>query len=208
MSTREALDAQARFARRQEREYLEQQAREIAFEFVERYSVGWSASAARAAADVLGKTIMLHVDQLLERAEKAEAQVREMIEKAAANKLDGYHELGERAASAENTADDLRRKLTQVERERDEALLNHHRTWPDCPRCVELMRQDEEAAMLNAKLEQSAREAWAVTGKLALLLERIKGWDHLPFVGDGPFWIREIEKGLELYESKAPKGEA
>jgi len=57
------------------------------------------------------------VARLTARAEKAEANYAFMVERAANEKLDGYRELGARAAAAENERDELRaenRKLRDV----------------------------------------------------------------------------------------------
>jgi len=48
------------------------------------------------------------------RADKAEANYRWMVERAADQRLDGYRELGARAANAENEADRLRTRLRDV----------------------------------------------------------------------------------------------
>lgn len=75
----------------------------------------------------------------LDRAEKAEAErdvaIRErneardaladMVEKAAANSLDGYRELGARAAAAENEHDTLSARVKELE----EALRFYARPW-------------------------------------------------------------------------------
>lgn len=53
----------------------------------------------------------------VKRAEKAEANYRFMVERAANEKLDGYRELGERAAKAENERDSMRLRAEQAERE-------------------------------------------------------------------------------------------
>jgi hypothetical protein len=57
------------------------------------------------------------------RTEKAEANYAFMVERAANEKLDGYRELGARAASAENEADCLRARLREVKVELTEARL-------------------------------------------------------------------------------------
>lgn len=53
---------------------------------------------------------------LVIRAEKAEGDVRIMVEKAAAKSLDGYRELGARAAAAENERDAARARIEELER--------------------------------------------------------------------------------------------
>lgn len=54
------------------------------------------------------------VIRLLIRAEKAEANYAFMVERAANEKLDGYRELGAKAASAENEAEGLRARLRET----------------------------------------------------------------------------------------------
>ena len=54
------------------------------------------------------------VDRLRARAEKAEANYAFMVERAANQRLDGYRELGVRAAAAENEADRLRAQLRET----------------------------------------------------------------------------------------------
>ena len=54
------------------------------------------------------------VTRLRARAEKAEANYAFMVERAANQHLDGYRELGARAAAAENEADRLRERLREV----------------------------------------------------------------------------------------------
>ena len=53
------------------------------------------------------------------RAEKAEADIRSMVKKAADNELGGYRELGERAAKAE-----LRAEKAEANAERETACAN------------------------------------------------------------------------------------
>lgn len=48
------------------------------------------------------------------RAEQAEANYRFMVERVADERLDGYRELGARAAKAENERDELRREVTRL----------------------------------------------------------------------------------------------
>lgn len=66
----------------------------------------------------------------LRRAEKAEANYQFMVERAADEKLDGYRELGARAAAAEERADEanaaeaaVRRQLAGVEARYQDALV-------------------------------------------------------------------------------------
>jgi DNA repair exonuclease SbcCD ATPase subunit len=69
------------------------------------------------------------VAALKERAEKAEKNYRFMVERAADEKLDGYRELGQRAADAENQRDNIQRALAAAqERVRElEAQLSDRR---------------------------------------------------------------------------------
>jgi hypothetical protein len=60
---------------------------------------------------------------LKSRAEEAEDNYRFMVERACDEKLDGYRELGARAAEAENNSDDLRAQLASVTAQRDRAQL-------------------------------------------------------------------------------------
>ena len=53
-------------------------------------------------------------DNWKQRADRAESDVREMVAKAAANKLDGYRELGARCAELETDRDGLREELAQA----------------------------------------------------------------------------------------------
>lgn len=48
-------------------------------------------------------------------AERAEADVREMVKKAIENRLDGYRELAQRVADAERERDALRVRVTRLE---------------------------------------------------------------------------------------------
>jgi hypothetical protein len=59
------------------------------------------------------------------RAEKAEADVRFMVEKAADQKLDGYRELAARAAAAEDRRDQLVGDVHAVMRRLDELLAKN-----------------------------------------------------------------------------------
>lgn len=67
---------------------------------------------ARAPEDL--QALIDEVRALRERAEKAEANYAFMVERAANQHLDGYRELGARAAAAENEADRLRARLREV----------------------------------------------------------------------------------------------
>lgn len=61
----------------------------------------------------------INLTERLEAAERerdeAQANYRFMVEKAADEKLDGYRELGQRVATAENNADDLARRVKDLE---------------------------------------------------------------------------------------------
>ena len=67
---------------------------------------------ARAPEDL--QALIDEVRALRERAEKAEANYAFMVERAANQRLDGYRELGARAAAAENEADRLRARLRET----------------------------------------------------------------------------------------------
>jgi hypothetical protein len=67
---------------------------------------------ARAPEDL--QALIDEVRALRERAEKAEANYAFMVERAANQHLEGYRELGARAASAENEADRLRARLRET----------------------------------------------------------------------------------------------
>lgn len=56
-------------------------------------------------------------DQLRAEVEKLKGDIRCMVEKAADKCLDGYRELGEKAANAENMRDDLKRERDQLRAE-------------------------------------------------------------------------------------------
>lgn len=64
-------------------------------------SVEWTARARRIA-------------ELEAQVKKLKEDIRIMVEKAADNKLDGYRELGERAAQAENERDDSNRDVVKL----------------------------------------------------------------------------------------------
>jgi chromosome segregation ATPase len=102
-------------------------------------------------------------DKLTIRAERAEARLQEvakerdklksdvdcMIKKAADKQLDGYRELGERAANAENERDaysdrlhEIRAQLAAMTKERDEYASA-------------LVRQTQEAAKVEAQLDDA-----------------------------------------------------
>lgn len=61
-----------------------------------------------------GERDQKRIAELEKRAETAEANYRFMVERAADAKLDGYRELGERAAAAENERDDLRKRIKEL----------------------------------------------------------------------------------------------
>lgn len=61
-----------------------------------------------------GCQLQADLDKARARAEKAEANYAFMVERAVNEKLDGYQELGARAASAENEADRLRARLRET----------------------------------------------------------------------------------------------
>lgn len=77
--------------------------------------------------EVLGMDALLsRLEHLLaERAlqhEEVRANYQWMVERAADQRLDGYRELGARAAAAENARDDIRRELTETRAKLDEEL--------------------------------------------------------------------------------------
>lgn len=55
--------------------------------------------------------LLAEIDRLRERSETAESNYQFMVDRAADAKLDGYRELGERAARAENERDHLKRAV-------------------------------------------------------------------------------------------------
>jgi len=55
-------------------------------------------------------------DDVVAVIEKLESDIQIMVEKAADESLDGYRELGQRAAAAENERDDLRGKLAEKDK--------------------------------------------------------------------------------------------
>ncbi len=59
------------------------------------------------------------IERLTAERDEARANYQFMVNRAADEKLDGYRELGERAANAENAQDDLRAKLQTCEDLRD-----------------------------------------------------------------------------------------
>ena len=61
------------------------------------------------------------IAELTEARDKADANYRFMVERAADQKLDGYRELGARAAAAENRADTLERDLAAAREKLAEA---------------------------------------------------------------------------------------
>lgn len=60
------------------------------------------------------------IQELRERAEKAERDYQWMVERAAGQHLSGYRELARRAADAENVADGLRAEIARLQ----DALLD------------------------------------------------------------------------------------
>ena len=78
----------------------------------------WDQAAAILANGTASPTEPRTYEQLLNvaqsRAAKAEANYAHMVERAANQRLDGYRELGARAAAAENEADRLRERLRNV----------------------------------------------------------------------------------------------
>lgn len=98
------------------------------------------------------------------------------------------------------TLRDLARTLLEpVEKERDGAARDHHRSWPECPECLHYFREDENYAMLNAKQASELEEAREENTRLREqldeaqeLLRRIQGWDHMDDAEDGHYWRREI----------------
>lgn len=88
------------------------------------------------------------VRSLLAERDEARANYQFMVERAADAKLDGYRELGARAAAAENRADELRRQL--------EVARAHWR----CFHCGEAF--DDAAASEHFGPWAGARPAWCV----------------------------------------------
>jgi hypothetical protein len=71
------------------------------------------------------------MEAVIERAEKAELNYRWMVERVADQKLDGYRELGQRAAKAEERAD--RAKQERNEARRTALIANVVDTWAWMP---------------------------------------------------------------------------
>lgn len=67
-----------------------------------------------------------------------------------------------------------------------------------CPACG----LNRKAALAEARTEATRAQA-ALLRECAGFLERLLQWDHLPYVGDGPFWMREARALL----SKLPAPE-
>ena len=76
---------------------------------------------------------------MTERAAKAEENYQFMVDRAADQKLDGYRELGQRAADAENRADRLTAELAAMTAERDRLRESHRALHRRC--------QEAEAAV-------------------------------------------------------------
>jgi len=91
---------------------------------------------------------------LKSRAEEAEDNYRFMVERACDEKLDGYRELGARAAEAENNSDDLRAQLASVTAQRDR---------------LETTVKESEAAK-----ESRALFVELIQSQVALLQERVR----------------------------------
>lgn len=62
----------------------------------------------------LARQIRMRLENVEEERNRLRSDIRVMIEKAADKKLDGYRELGQRAANAENEADRLRAAMRQL----------------------------------------------------------------------------------------------
>ena len=63
------------------------------------------------------------VERITRERDEARANYQWMVERAAAAKLDGYRELGQRAAEAENSRDEVRRELDEAQ----QAIAKMHR---------------------------------------------------------------------------------
>lgn len=92
-------------------------------------------------------------DSNLARAEKAEANYRFMVERAADQKLDGYRELGARAAAAEERADNAERRAIAAE---SDANVNRQERERLEARVREL---SYELALMHAGKDATTREA-------------------------------------------------
>jgi hypothetical protein len=77
--------------------------------------------------------------------EKLNGDIRCMVEKAADQKLDGYRELGARAAAAKNAADDLRIKCDRMRAvvEAAEACAPKEHEDDICAECGEMFTVDD-----------------------------------------------------------------
>ena len=98
-----------------------------------------------------------------EAKEKAEANYRFMVERAAAQTLDGYRELGARAASAENALSDARASLAKVRADRDTMIATHDEVERELE-AERALREGLEAEL--AKVERERDAAIADIGKL------------------------------------------
>lgn len=72
-------------------------------------------------------TLEQRLRAMISRAEKAERNYQFMVDRAADEKLDGYRELGQRAADAERDKDAALQRAETAEHERDEARSHPHR---------------------------------------------------------------------------------
>lgn len=105
--------------------------------------------------------LLRELDAMRARAEKAEANYRWMVEHAADQNLDGYRELGARAAAAENARDALRAHIADLE--------------ADLARIARLPTLDEANAGAAIMM---ALAALARAGKRELSDAAVRAWDQ------------------------------
>jgi hypothetical protein len=108
---------------------------------------------------------------LRSRAEKAEANYAFMVERAANQHLDGYRELGARAATAENEADRLRGEAKVANALHQE--LNDLFGWGDESMLHASLHVRNAVLNLRADLAAARSEAKRVTEKHERLQERL-----------------------------------
>lgn len=77
------------------------------------------------------KQLITYIDQLEGEFAKAKSDIQEMVKKAADQHLEGYRELGARAAEAENERDTVKAELAKLKAENERLKMKDELTWND-----------------------------------------------------------------------------
>jgi chromosome segregation ATPase len=129
------------------------------------------------------------------------ANYRFMVERAADQKLDGYRELGARAAAAENELDDLRAQLAKVRADLETMIAVHDEVERDRDEAVQ--RNEDLVRMLDVAVRNASE---AAAHERDDIVEALWSMEEAQLRDDDR---RVVRRAIRIIESRnpAPAGE-